>query len=244
MSGSNSPAVSVLMAAYNVERYIDEAIQSVLSQKGISFEFLIGDDASTDGTWLRIQAYGRDPRVRGWRFSNHQGPASVWNRLVTWARAPYCAICDADDLLLAGHLVATSRFLDRSASVGVVCTPRRYVNAHGSFIRTKRRFISPRETWDLIQMSGAHGGSVFRRKAFRRVGGYRGTAGYADAYDLFLRLAEVTQLALLPGEALYVYRIHSHPPDHYNGHYKHRLESMQMAVRNAILRRYKIEVSW
>lgn len=232
------------MAAYNAERTMDEAIQSVLGQEGVSFEFLIGDDASTDGTWSRIVSYRSDPRVRARRFSIHRGPSPAWNSLIAIARAPFLSLCDADDFLLPGHLATASSFLDRSPSIGVVCAPRQCVDTQGKVVPLKDRPLSPQETWDLIRMGGAHGGSMFRREVLQRIGGYRETAGYADAYDLFLRLAETTQIKLLTGRPLYAYRIHPYPSGYYNGDYQRRTELERMAVREAIRRRYGLRVSW
>lgn len=232
--------VSVYLAAYNAQRTIDEAIRSVLAQTGVTFELLIGDDASADGTWARIAAYRTDPRVRAWRFRVHRGPAAVWNQLIACARGPYLSICDADDVMLPGHLAAASRFLDRFPSVGVACADWCYLNERGAQAPSRREVMSPEDTWDLIRMGGSHGGAMFRREALAQVGGYRGELGYAEAYDLFLRLAEITEIAMLPGKPRYARRVHRPHP----GTYRPSLHLERLAIRDAIFRRYGVTITW
>jgi glycosyltransferase involved in cell wall biosynthesis len=232
--------LSVIMAAYNVERYIDEAIQSVLSQKGVSCELLIGDDASTDGTWERIRAYGCHPRVRAWRFL-HGGAGKTWNGLVARALGRYMAICDADDVMLPGHLERGASILDKNHSVGV---------AFGDLLvleeETGRASIhrnqGPHQTWDLVGDHVWHPGTIVRSALMRQLGGYRVELGFKYDYDLFLRLAEETAFQKIHGEPRYLYRRRA-------GSLSDRpiLSRRQMNKkirREAILRRYGYRVPW
>ncbi len=233
--------VSVIMPAHNVESTLDEAVQSVLAQKGLSFELLIGDDASTDHTWQRIQAYRKDPRVRAWRLGTHRGVSAAGNFLADRARGQYLSSCDADDAMLPGHLAALSRVLDRMAGVGVVYgdllvweAPHRY--------RPFRRNRGPAHTWDLLGCSIANIGTLIRRSLFKEVGGYRPDLTLEEDCELFFRLAEVTQLHHLSGEPLYLYRkrrgsLSDQPQKRYR-------EASQGILREVILRRYGFRVPW
>ena len=234
------PKVSVLMAAYNVEPFIPEAVEAILAQRGIPFELLIGDDASSDGTWSRIRRYTMDPRVRAWRFRVRRGSSSVWNRLIRRAQGTYLSICDADDRILPGNLQTLSRVLDRAPGVGVVCAGWEYMDVRGRRLRRWRRVPPVNKTWDLIRREWTHGGSMFRRKVIQQVGGYRERLLHADAPDLFLRLSEVTQFSTLPGRAYYRYRLHPYPA----GLKAWRRRLIAIAIREAIGRRYGYTVSW
>ena len=232
--------VSVIMPAYNVASYIDEAIRSVLTQRGVSFELLLGDDGSTDETWEIISRYKRDRRVRAWRFRTRRGSAAAWNRLIARAQGRYLSICDADDALLPGNLRTLSRVLDRSPQVGVVCAEWKYMDTRGRPLRRRRRVPSATDTWDLVRMGWTHGGSMIRRRVIRNIRGYREAMSYADAPDLFLRLAEVTRFATLPGKAYYVYRVHPYPA----GLRALRRRLVGIAIREAIRRRYRVRIPW
>lgn len=240
LSVKGGPKISVLMPAYNAAPYIEEAIRSVLAQRGVMFELLIGDDASTDETWQRIQMFSVDPRIRAWKFERRSGSAAVWNRLIPRARGRYLSICDADDRLLPGNLRILSRVLDRSPRIGVVCAEWKYMNSKGRLLQRRRRLPCIADTWDLVRMGWTHGGSMFRRSVIEQIGGYREAASYAEATDLLLRLAEVTRFATLPGKAYYRYRVHPYPV----GFMTRRNRLVGVAIREAIRRRYGVRVRW
>jgi len=196
--------LSVLMAAYNAARYLDEAIRSVLAQRGVAFELLVGDDGSTDGTWAVVSQYQGDPRVRAWRWA-HRGAEVTRNALLAQARGRYVATFDADDLMLPGHLRGAARLLDHHRQVGVVYQD--YWRCRG---RTNGRWTrwavpGPGETWDLLWGQG-HPGTVMRRSLVTRLGGYRTDLPFMADYDLMLRLAEVTTFARRPGRLTFLKR--------------------------------------
>ena len=100
----NAPAISVLIPAYDVERYLDECLDSVLSQEGADFEVVCADDGSTDGTaGILERRAAEDGRIRILRL-RHEGLAAVRNRLLDAARGDWIFFCDADDLLAPGAL--------------------------------------------------------------------------------------------------------------------------------------------
>ena len=100
----NKPAISVLIPAYDVERYLDECLDSVLSQEGADFEVVCADDGSTDGTaGILERRAAEDGRIRILRL-RHAGLAAVRNRLLDEARGDWIFFCDADDLLAPGAL--------------------------------------------------------------------------------------------------------------------------------------------
>ena len=234
------PKVSVIMAAYNVERYIDEAIQSVLAQRGVSFELLIGDDASADGTWNRIRSYLRDPRLRAWRFTIHRGAASIRNRLIARARGRYLSICDADDAMLPENLRRLTPMLERESAVGVVFGEwLRRIDERSCFLPGRIHFRGPSRDWDLIEDVVPHAGTMHRKGLVRRIGGYRSQFALAEDYDLYLRLAEMTHFKSFSGCDTYLWRkrkgslTHSAAP-------LHKLFLTRTIQADAIRRRYGV----
>lgn len=93
---SETPFFSVIIPAYNCERFLDEAIESVLSQTFGDFEIVVCDNASTDGTGEVIRSY--DGQVRSVRLEENRGPAGGRNAAIAEARGRYLAFLDADDL--------------------------------------------------------------------------------------------------------------------------------------------------
>src|SRR5690606_26868335 len=88
--------VSVLMPAYNVATFIDQAIKSILDQTYQNFELLICDDASTDNTWDIITSY-KDSRIRSFRHESNKGYLQTYNFLISQAKGNYLTFQDADD---------------------------------------------------------------------------------------------------------------------------------------------------
>jgi succinoglycan biosynthesis protein ExoO len=95
--------ISVIIAAYNAEKYIERAIRSALDQESVSVEVIVIDDNSTDGTPATI-ARINDPRVTFISLSVNSGPSVSRNTGIAAASAPWIAILDSDDMFLQGRL--------------------------------------------------------------------------------------------------------------------------------------------
>lgn len=235
------PLVSVIMPAYDVSRYVDQAVRSVLAQRGVRFELLILDDGSRDGTWERVCAYRRDPRVRAWRSRRNAGAGAARNRLIARARGRYLAVCDADDFLRAGHLRRMARALSRAPRAAAVYGDLALVDAAGR-PRGTLRSPEPGGHWDLVRSSLMQVGMLMRRSLVERVGGYRADMPFRESYDLLLRLAEAAPLARVAGRPLYCYRRRRGSRSDRSAR-AFRDEGVRVA-RRAILRRYGFRVPW
>ena len=91
------PYVSVILPAYNVELYIEDAISSILEQTLVDFELLVVDDCSTDNTAAKVQAI-RDQRLRFIQNSRNLGRAGADNAAIPHVRGKFIAKMDGDDL--------------------------------------------------------------------------------------------------------------------------------------------------
>lgn len=99
----DKPDISVILTSYNVETYIEAALQSALSQEGVSLEVIAVDDASTDNTWNILSAI-TDPRVKPIRLTQNAGPSGARNAGIAAANGQWLAVLDGDDLFLPGRL--------------------------------------------------------------------------------------------------------------------------------------------
>src|SRR2546422_7390532 len=115
-----SPRVSVLMPVHNGERFVEEAVESILGQTFGDFEFIILDDGSTDDTGAILRRCA-DPRIV--RIDqDHAGLAASLNRGLSVARGEYIARMDSDDRALPGRVGGEGGFLGPAPEGGIVGT--------------------------------------------------------------------------------------------------------------------------
>lgn len=126
MTASDSPCVSIIMPAYNGERFIAQAIDSVLAQTWTNWELIIVNDGSTDNT-AAILATFKDPRITVITQRN-QGQAAARNAGLNIAKGKYQAFLDADDLYLPDALANLSEYLELHPGVDVVYSDGYFCN--------------------------------------------------------------------------------------------------------------------
>jgi len=203
------PTVSVVMSVFNDERYLPEAAQSILLQEGVTFEFVVVDDGSTDRSAEILAALGaRDGRMHVIRRPN-EGLTAALIRGCEAARGRYIARQDADDLSLPGRLARLARRLDEDPRLVFVSSWAQRIGPEGEVFGEIRRPADPEEATRLLLDANTgppgHGSVMFRADAYRKVGGYRPQFYYGQDGDLWLRLAEHGLLAY-EQEVLYAYR--------------------------------------
>lgn len=201
------PKVSVIMPAYNAEKYIKEAIDSILAQTFTDFEFIIIDDGSTDGTAEIIRTY-HDCRIKYLKNAQNAGIVFSLNRGLDIARGVYIARMDADDISLPERFEKQTVYMDEHPDIAVCGT------AMELFCDSKvigRRFPSKEPEKlkvDLFFSCGiAHPSVMMRRAVITRLGGYDPMYNGMEDYELWCRVAETYRLTVLP-EILLRYRIH------------------------------------
>jgi glycosyltransferase involved in cell wall biosynthesis len=186
--------VSVVMSVYNEERYLHEAIDSILRQTFEDFEFVIIDDGSVDQTPALLKGY-HDARLRVYRQAN-QGQSSALNQGIRMAVGSYIARMDGDDICLPERLERQVCFLDAHpevALVGTWCTKidtgtgqkrlQRLPEDDGSI----RRFLA-------IDNPFIHSSVMIRKSVLDRVGLYDEGLIWQD-YDLWVRIARYYGMA-------------------------------------------------
>jgi len=201
------------MAVRNGEPYLTAALDSVLQQTYHDFEFIIVEDASTDDTPQTLAAYGaHDPRLVLLVNPANLGMAASLNGGLALARGRYIARQDADDLSFPTRLQEQVAFLDQHPEVGLLSSHVQIIDEAG-----RPLVVDPYagglddaalQAELLDHNSFCHGSVMLRRAGLQRVGTYDEGLELTEDYDLWLRLAEVTRLAKLPGR-LYAYRQHA-----------------------------------
>ncbi|MDP2099531.1 MAG: glycosyltransferase [Methylobacter sp.] len=126
-----SPTVSVIMATYNHADFVKQAIDSVLAQQGIDFEFLIADDGSSDRT-RDVVASIKDPRVRFFPNTINRGACAVTNELIERASGEFIALINSDDCwTVSDKLSFQVQIMRENPGVGACFGRARFIDKDG-----------------------------------------------------------------------------------------------------------------
>jgi len=197
-----SPRVTVLMPVYNRERFVDEAIASVIAQDFQHFELLIVDDGSTDGTAAILEAWTRrDARVVVVTLPENRGLPAAENAGMARARGEYVARFDSDDLMMPFRLAAQASVLDERPDVVLVSCAYETMDEAGRTIATWRADEPHQAIPFLLNFHNAVGGGgqvMFRRADVRDAGGCSLDCVVSSDYDLWVRLLRRGRILALP----------------------------------------------
>jgi hypothetical protein len=221
------------MPAYNAERRLAEAVESILAQTFEDFEFLIIDDGSDDGTPEILQEYARkDARIRLERNERNLRIAATLNRGLALAAAPLIARMDADDVSLPNRLEKQVAFMRANPDIAV------YSGGLAMYDAPDEIRLPPAEheaiCAQMFFASGIHHAvSIYRKELILAyAGGYDASMPPAEDYDLWARLSmhPGVRFANLP-EVLYRYRHHDK-----NAQYAEQKQDKANLVRKKMLR--------
>ena len=204
------PDISVVMSTYNGARYLQQGLDSILSQRDAEFELIVVDDGSTDGSdRILAEAAARDRRIRVITQDN-TGLTRALIRGCAIARGRYIARQDGDDLSAPGRLHKQRLALESDPSLAMVSSWAEVIGPENEPLLVHKRPADAKAATDLLVHGRVgppgHGSVMFRRDAYERAGGYRELFYYAQDGDLWLRMAQEGGLAYVP-EVLYRYRI-------------------------------------
>ncbi|MEM8598300.1 MAG: glycosyltransferase [Bacteroidota bacterium] len=208
---SAAPRVSVVMSVYNGERYLRQAVDSILAQSFRDFELLCIDDGSADATPEILAAYAaRDARVRVLSQENRGLIASL-NRGVSEARGGLIARMDDDDVSHPERFERMVAVFEREPETVLVSCNLQIMDTEG---QSGSVYDSARDAdlagWFLLFYNyvGGHSQVMYRRAAALDAGAYAADDRHAEDYGLWCRLTQRGAVRLLP-EALQRYRYHA-----------------------------------
>jgi glycosyltransferase involved in cell wall biosynthesis len=202
------PPCSVVVAAYNVERYVGPAVESALSQTYPDVEVIVVNDGSTDGTAAALEPF-RD-RIKYVEQPNEGLPASR-NRGLREAAGQYVALLDGDDLWLPSRLEKVIGFLEDRPDIGFATSDafflseaspegRRYYDELPGGFRTRN------QAYWILDYNFVLGMAVVRRSLFARHGTFDETLMTSEDWDLWIRFILGGERAGLVDEPLAYYR--------------------------------------
>lgn len=214
-----TPLVSVAMVVCNVERFLAEAIESILYQTFRDFEFVIVDFGSTDASQAIIRSYqAKDDRIQ-FHVIPPCNLSEARNACCFRARGKYLALLDADDVALPERLARQVEYLESHPEIGILGGAHELIDEAGRRIGTVAGLASDREIRDTLPKGSPFCVSTItmRLEVFHAVKGYRkafaateasNVISYAEDYDLWLRMMERCQGAKL-GDVVARYRLHT-----------------------------------
>jgi hypothetical protein len=206
----NLPVVSVVMSVFNGQRFLSEAVQSILGQSFSDFEFVIVDDGSTDkSSEILAQYMRRDDRIRVHRHTN-KGRALSLNIGIELSKGRYIARMDADDVALPDRLKEQVDFMELHPEVGLLSGSYERIRSDGRLLDKVRLPLRDDEIRSMMLQSNAmcHPAVMMRKEVAIACGGYRKVFSESEDYDLWLRMSERSQLANLE-QPILQYRVHS-----------------------------------
>ena len=207
----NNPAISVIMTAYNTEKYIKEAIESILNQTFKDFEFIIVDDGSTDNTRLIIEEYAKkDRRIKILYNKKNLGIVKSLNKAIAIAKGKYIARMDSDDVSKLNRLEKQFVFMESNPKVGVCGTNFILINEKGKIIGWKS-FPETNEKCKkafFFRNPFGHYTVMIRKECFDIFGYYNNDFLYAEDLELWMRFGQKYKLYNLQKYLVY-YRVHA-----------------------------------
>lgn len=193
--------ISVVMASHNGERFIKQAIDSILGQTYADFEFLIVDDGSTDLTAIILQEYSkRDQRIKIITNSQCLGLTKSLNIAIRQAQGEFIARMDDDDICLKNRFATQVKFLNKNTQVALCGTFGLIINENGEEIGKKNLAIGYIEIKKhlLFNNQFIHPSLMMRKVILDKEGFYDEKFKKAQDYELVLRLARKYQVVNLP----------------------------------------------
>lgn len=197
-----APIISVIMATYNHAQFVARAMESVLTQQGVDFEFLIADDGSTDETQAVIASIS-DKRIRFFPNKENRGAAIVTNELIGRAEGEFIALINSDDFWVdTGKLAYQLNVLRENPSVGACFGRATFVDEQGN------ELVSSEVQWLDVFCSGrrsrgkwlrhffdrgnclCHPTVFIRKSCYEELGGYDNRLRQLPDFEMWVRLVK------------------------------------------------------
>lgn len=212
MSSTSTPRVSVILTSFNHQKYIGEAITSILNQTYSDFELFIWDDASSDDSWSVINSYA-DPRIKAFRNEVRQRGVYGINRAISeFASGEYIAIHHSDDIWEPFKLQKQVAILDSRSDLGAVFANAQVITENGSPLTDSAHFYfnmfdqpnRSRHEWlrFFFDRGNAlcHPSILIRKSCYEKCGLYRYGLAQSGDFNMWIRLCQAFEIHVIPEE--------------------------------------------
>ncbi|MFE6735661.1 glycosyltransferase family 2 protein [Microbacterium sp. NPDC057650] len=202
----SSPRVDVVIPNYNYGRFVEQALDSVLTQEGVLVRAIVVDDASTDDSVDRVRAIAKgDDRVLLVQHAVNKGPVATFNDGLEQVDAEYLVRLDADDMLTPGSLARSTWLAERHPGVGLVYghpihfageAPRARTGVDGYTVWSGSSWLELRCRLGVNCITSPE--VLMRRSVVDEVGGQRDLAHTHDM-EMWFRIARASDVGHLSG---------------------------------------------
>jgi glycosyltransferase involved in cell wall biosynthesis len=231
---SKEPLVSVLIPVKNGSRFIDEAVESIISQTWKNLEIIIIDDGSSDDTMEKLKLLAaKDTRIE-LQKSQGTGFVDALHQAATLAKGSYLARMDADDICLPNRLSTQMKIMMDRPDLVVLGTAAMQIDEVGREHGIMRMPSNSQTVRKQLRHSSCviHPSVIMRSEAFKKCGGFRKPFMHALDYDLWLRMSRIGEIGNLPKILMY-YRVHEESVTANNGK-KQALKSAAAIAADAL----------
>ncbi len=201
------PLVSIAMPVYNAEKFLKQAIDSVLSQTYTHFELIIVNDGSSDRSKEIILSY-TDNRILYFENEKNQGIAKTRNKCILHAGGKYIAVLDNDDIALSDRLEKQVTFLESHMEYGICGSFYEVIDGSGSVIRKMKLPVSDKEIKTYLLFENCFcNSSVMIQSTLLKDRPYTESFDMIEDYYFLYSVSKIKKLSILP---IFVtqYRVH------------------------------------
>ncbi len=199
--------VSIVTPSFNQARFLERTIRSVLEQNYPCIEYLLVDGGSTDGSREIIQKYAH--QLAWWVSEPDQGQTDAINKGFSRATGEILAWINSDDTYNPGAISAAVNFLQENPQVGMVYADTNFIDENDRLIG---RFPAAQTDYTRLRRGYVHipqQAAFWRADLWHKVGPLDPSFYFAMDYDLWVRLARITELRYLPGQVWANFRLHA-----------------------------------
>jgi glycosyltransferase involved in cell wall biosynthesis len=213
MAMTTSPRVSVMIPTYNYAHFLDDTIQSVLSQTYADYELIIVDNASTDNTDEVVSRYLVDTRVRYYKNETNLGLVGNWNRCLGYAQGEFLKFLCADDKFRPTLLEKYVSLMDKYPSLSMVaCDKQVFGTEYNYEVKLTLNGYQAGRDVNLHMLYGHQGvgeptSVMFRRREFEKIGYFTGVYEQYVDLDYWIKLLTLGDCYIIP-EILVDIRFH------------------------------------
>ena len=206
-SFSSLPLVSIVTPSFNQAKFLEETIRSVLDQDYPHIEYILIDGGSTDGSVEIIRKYAH--RLAYWVSEKDRGQTDALNKGFAAANGSILAWLNSDDTYQPGAIRSAVDYLISHPRVGLVYGDLNFINERGEIVG---KFPAAQTDLARLRRGYVHipqPAAFFRTDLWKKVGPLDPSFYFAMDYDLWVRLAGVSDLQYLPGQVWANFRLHS-----------------------------------
>jgi glycosyltransferase EpsE len=204
------PLVSVIVAAYNAEKHLEECLISLTRQSYANMEILVCNDCSSDHTLEILSRYAeKDQRIRVLSNPVNLQAAASRNRCIGQSRGRYVMIQDSDDVCEQNRVERLCDSFSKDETVQFVSSGYYLFDGEGIYKTIVPSIGVPQKEDFLFSLPFCHAATMFRADCLKKVGGYRVSkeTRRGQDYDLFMRLYAAGYRGKNIDDILYGYRV-------------------------------------